>query len=477
MSTSIYSNPLVERYASERMAALFSPQTRYGTWRQLWIALAEAEKELGLPITKTQIDELKKYGDTINFSAARKIEKEVRHDVMAHVLAYGRQAKKAAGIIHLGATSCYVTDNADLIIFRDALRLVCDRLTDVLRSLTSFTMKERARPTLGFTHLQPAQITTVGKRAALWLQDFQLDFDNLQVMLSQLKFRGVKGTTGTQGSFLELFKGDHTMVKKLDTLVAKKCGFKESYAVCGQTYPRKVDADILHCLTGIALSVSKMTNDIRYLQSIGEIEEPFGRKQIGSSAMAYKRNPMRCERADSLARLILSLASSPQMTAATQFLERTLDDSANRRIVLPEAFLATDAILTIVNNVAAGLVVYPKVIEKRLGENLPFLATEAVIMLAVSKGRSRQVVHERIRIHSMETVKQIRNGGCNDLLDRLAGDTAVGLTKAEIMQELDPLRFAGRAPQQTEEYIKDVIRPLLRKYKRYFPVDKTTVKY
>jgi len=459
------------------MSQLFSPQTRYSTWRQLWIALAESEQELGLSITKAQISELKKYADTINFATARKIEKEVRHDVMAHVLAYGKQAKKAAGVIHLGATSCYVTDNADLIIYRDALRLISDRVTDVMRSLASFAMKERARPTLGFTHLQPAQVTTVGKRAALWLQDFQLDLDNLQCMLKQLKFRGVKGTTGTQGSFLELFHGSHSQVKKLDKLVAKKCGFTESYAVCGQTYPRKVDADILHCLVSIALSVSKMTNDIRYLQSIGEIEEPFGKKQIGSSAMAYKRNPMRCERADSLARLILSLATSPQMTAATQFLERTLDDSANRRIAIPEAFLAADAILTIVNSVAAGLVVYPKVIQKRLDDNLPLMATEAVIMLAVSRGGNRQDIHERIRTHSMEAVKQIRNGGKNDLLDRMAEDAAIGLTKAEIMNELDPLRFAGRAPQQTEEYIKEEVRPLLRKYRRYFPVDKATVKY
>ena len=477
MSTSEYSNPLPSRYASARMTALFSSRTRCLAWRKLWIALAEAQRELGLPVSAAQIKELKKYADSIDFDQVESIEKEVRHDVMAHVLAYGRKATRAAGIIHLGATSCFVTDNADLMIYRDALRLVSDRVVDVMRSLARFAYARRALPTLGFTHLQPAQITTVGKRASLWLQDFQLDYENIQFMLSQLKFRGVKGTTGTQASFLELFKGDHAKVKKLDVLVAKKCGFSQRYPVCGQTYPRKVDADILHCLVGVALSVSKMTNDIRYLQSIGEIEEPFGNKQIGSSAMAYKRNPMRCERADSLARLILSLATSPQMTAAAQFLERTLDDSANRRISIPESFLAADAILTLVNNVASGLVVYPKVIRKRLDENLPFLATEAVIMLAVSRGRSRQDVHERIRTHAMETVKNIRAGRPNDLLERMAADPAIGLSRDDIMSELDPLRFAGRAPQQTEEYIDEIIRPLLKKYRRFFPADSATVRY
>jgi len=472
-----YQNPLVGRYASDNMSELFSENHRIRTWRRMWIALAEAEKELGLKISNKQINELKKFADKLNIPAAKKIERQVRHDVMAHVLAYGKQAKSAAQIIHLGATSCFVTDNADLIIYRDALRLISDRLVDVIRSLSKFASRERKRPAQGFTHLQPAQLTTVGKRASLWLHDFQLDFEQLSFLLSKLKFRSIKGATGSQASFLELFKGNHKKVKSLEKKIAAKFKFPDFYPVCGQTYPRKVDADILACLAGIALSVSKMTNDIRYLQSIRELEEPFGKKQIGSSAMAYKRNPMRCERADSLARLILSFASSPQITAATQFLERTLDDSANRRISMPEAFLAADAILLIMENVASGLVVYPKIIARRVQETLPFIATEAILMLAVKKGKSRQEVHERIRTHAMAATMKIRNGEKNNLVELMAADPEIGLAKQEIIKELDPKRCVGRAPEQTEEYINNYIKPILKTYKRYFTADKSVVKY
>lgn len=472
-----YQNPLAERYSSEKMTEIFSPQIRYKTWRQLWIALAEAERELGIKISKKQIDELKKYVDDIDFNEVSKIEREVRHDVMAHVLAYGKKAKAAAPIIHLGATSCFVTDNADIIIYRDALRLISDRLIDLIKTLSKFVKKEAGRPALGYTHLQPAQLTTVGKRAALWLQDFQLDFEHLTFVLNHLKFRSIKGATGSQASFLELFNGDAKKVKKLEKMLTKKFGFKSFYPVGGQTYPRKIDAEILAALTGIAVSVSKMTNDIRYLQSVREIEEPFAKKQIGSSAMAYKRNPMRCERADSLARLVISLATSPQMTAATQFLERTLDDSANRRIAIPEAFLATDAILLITENIAGGLTVYPEIIKKRVEENLPFIATEPILMLAVAKGKSRQEVHERIRVHSMTATQKIRKGLENNLVELMANDPQIGLSLDEIKNELDPKRCVGRAPEQTKEYLKNEIAPLLRRYRRFFTTKKETVKY
>jgi len=466
-----YENPLADRYASGRMASLFSARTRIRTWRELWIALAEAERSLGLPISARQIADLRAHADTINFDVARSIEREVRHDVMAHVLAFGRQAPSAAGIIHLGATSCYVTDNADLLIYRDALRLVNDRVADVIRSLAAFARRERTRPTLGYTHLQPAQLTTVGKRASLWLQDFHQDADQIAFTLSSLRFLGVKGATGTQASFLDLFKGNARKVTELDRLITRRFGFTASYAVCGQTYPRKVDAAILSCLTGVALSVSKMTNDIRYLQSVGELEEPFGRKQIGSSAMAYKRNPMRSERADSLARLVISLATSPQMTAATQFLERTLDDSANRRIALPEAFLAAEAALIIVRDIASGLVVYPAMITRRIVQALPFLATETIMMMAVEAGRNRQKVHERIRVHAMAATQAVRSGGTNDLIERLATDPAIGLDLRLLRQAMRPERFIGRAPAQVTEYLAREIGPFLRRYRRYFPAD------
>ena len=477
MSKDYYSNPLVGRYAGEQMSKLFSMQKRLETWRALWIALADEERKLGLPITKKQVEELEKYATDINFDVAEKYEREVRHDVMAHVKAYGDQAKSAAGIIHLGATSCYVTDNADLIIYRDALKIISDHLVDVMKALAAFCDKYKKMPTLGFTHLQPAQLTTVGKRATLWLQDLQLDFENVQFAINKLRFRGIKGTTGTQASFMELFKGDQKKIKKLDQALAKRFGFSASYPVGGQTYPRKVDADVLHPLITLALSACKMTNDIRYLQSINEIEEPFGKKQIGSSAMAYKRNPMRCERTASLSRLILSLATSPQLIASTQFLERTLDDSANRRISIPEAFLAADAVLAILKNVCSGLVVYPKVIAKRVNDNLPFMATEAIIMEAVARGKSRQDVHEAIRVNSMETVKQVRSGGTNDLIKRLGNDPAIGISEKEIAAILDPARFVGRAPDQVSDYLKEEIRPLLRRYRRYFPAEEAQVKY
>lgn len=475
--THVYQNPLVERYASARMSALFSAETRYRTWRKLWIALAEAEHALGLPVTQKQIAALRRAADTLNLDEAERIEREVRHDVMAHVLAFGKQAPEAAGIIHLGATSCDITDNADLIIYRDALRMISDRLAELVRVLGRFAKRERGRPCLGYTHLQPAQLTTVGKRAALWLQDFLHDAYAVQDVLARLKFRGIRGATGTQASFLDLFHGDARKVAALERRVARAFGFTECYPVCGQTYPRKVDAEILNVLNGVALSVSKMTNDIRYLQSVGELEEPFGAKQIGSSAMAYKRNPMRSERADSLARLVISLTSSPQITAATQFLERTLDDSANKRIVLPEAFLATDAIIALAIAVTSGLVVYPAVIARRVREALPFMATEAVLMAAVAAGRSRQAVHERIRAHAMAATAAVRAGGANDLIERLSQDEEIGLSRAEITRLMDPRRFVGRAPQQVDEFLAEHVRPFLRRYRPFFPADQSAVKY
>ena len=466
-----YENPLADRYASPRMATLFSAHTRISTWRRLWVALAEAERSLGLPISLRQVNDLRAHIDDINFDAARAIEREVRHDVMAHIRAYGLQAPSAAGIIHLGATSCYVTDNADLLVYRDALRLVGDRVVDVIRALAAFARREHARPALGYTHLQPAQLTTVGKRACLWLQDFHRDAEAIAFMLGRIRFLGVKGATGTQASFLDLFKGDVRKVRKLDELVTRHFGFDHAFTVCGQTYPRRLDAEIMAALSGVALSVSKMTNDIRFLQSTGEMEEPFGAKQVGSSAMAYKRNPMRSERADSLARFVLSLSSSPQITAATQFLERTLDDSANRRLVMPEAFLATDAILILARDIAAGLVVYPAMIARRVEQALPFLVTETILMMAVEAGRSRQTVHERIRVHAMAATQKVREGGANDLLERIAGDSAIGLDLRKLRAAMKPARFVGCAPQQVDQYLATEVKPFLRRCRRYFPAD------
>jgi len=447
------------------MQEIFSPDMKFRTWRRLWIALAEAEKELGLNITDEQIEELKRYKDDINYDVAEEKEREVRHDVMAHVHAYGEQCPKARGIIHWGATSCYVGDNTDIIIMTEALKLVRKKLITVIRKLTDFAIKYKDMPTLGFTHFQPAQPVTVGKRACLWIQDLLIDLEDLQYIVSNMKLLGSKGTTGTQASFLELFDGDHEKVKKLDLLIAEKMGFTGVYPVSGQTYTRKLDSRVLNVLSGIAQSAYKFSNDIRLLQSLKEIEEPFEKKQIGSSAMAYKRNPMRCERISSLARYVIVNALNPAITASTQWFERTLDDSANKRISVPEAFLAVDSILNIYINVAEGLVVYPKVIEKHLMDELPFIATENILMEAVKRGGDRQELHERIRVHSMEAAKKVKvDGEKNDLIERIASDSAFGLNIEEIKSVLNPKNYIGRAPEQVKEFIEEYIKPVLQQY-------------
>lgn len=462
MQHDIYESPLNSRYASREMKKLFSPDTKFKTWRKLWIALAEAEKELGLDITDEQIDEMRKFQDDINYEVAEQREAEVRHDVMAHVYAYGQQCPKAKPIIHLGATSCYVGDNTDIIIMTEALKLIRKKLINVICLLADFAMKYKDLPTLGFTHFQPAQLTTVGKRACLWIQDLLMDLEDIEFQLSKTKLLGSKGTTGTQASFLELFDGDHEKVKKLDQLIAEKMGFEKVFPVSGQTYPRKLDSQILNILSGIAQSAYKFSNDIRLLQHLKEIEEPFEKKQIGSSAMAYKRNPMRSERISSLARYIIVTALNPAITASTQWFERTLDDSANKRISIPEAFLAVDAILNLYINIVDGLVVYPKVIEQHIENELPFMATENIMMSAVKKGGDRQELHERIRIHSMEASKQVKMyGKKNDLIERIASDDMFHLSKEELQQILNPANFIGRAPQQVEEFIADYIKPIL----------------
>ena len=456
-----YESPFNARYASSEMQELFSPDMKFKTWRRLWIALAEAERELGLNITEEQIEELKKFRDEINYEVAEKKEKEFRHDVMAHIHAYGELCPNARGIIHLGATSCYVGDNTDLIIMAEALKLVRKKLVSVVKKLADFAVKYKDMPTLGFTHFQPAQLVTVGKRACLWIQELLLDVEDLDHILSGMKLLGSKGTTGTQASFLSLFDGDHGKVKKLEKLVAEKMGFKEVFAVSGQTYTRKQDSRVLNVLSGIAQSAYKFSNDIRLLQSMKEVEEPFEEKQIGSSAMAYKRNPMRSERISSLARYVIIDALNPAITASTQWFERTLDDSANKRISIPEAFLAVDAILNIYMNVAGGLVVYPKVIEKHLLEELPFMATENIMMEAVKRGGDRQELHERIRIHSMEAGKQVKvEGKPNDLIERIAADKVFGLTLEEIKSVLEPRNYVGRSPEQVEDFIKTCVEPL-----------------
>ncbi len=462
----VYDNPLVERYASPEMAALFSPKKRIETWRLLWTVLAEAEMELGLPVSKAQVDDLRKNITNIDWKAAAKREQEVRHDVMAHVHAYGLAAKKAAPIIHLGATSCYVTDNGDLIIFREALRILEKKLAAVVFALADFAKKHRALPTLGFTHFQPAQPTTVGKRATLWAQDFLLDLDDLAARADGLRLRGAVGTTGTQASFLALFDGDHRKCDRLNTLLCKKLGFKEILPVSGQTYTRKLDSQILATLAGIGESASKFATDIRLLANRKEIEEPFGKKQIGSSAMAYKRNPMRSERICSLARFLLTLPLNSYVTQATQWLERTLDDSANRRLSLPQAFLAADAILELAHNVASGLVVYPKIIRRNLDAELPFMATEEILMAAVKAGGDRQILHERIREHSMAAAREVKERGLdNDLVERLRGDPAFSKVKDRLASLLDGKRFVGRAPEQVDAFIKNEIIPLKRRYR------------
>ncbi|TEB17115.1 Adenylosuccinate lyase [Pelotomaculum sp. FP] len=457
-----YESPFNARYASKEMQELFSGDMKYKTWRRLWIALAEAEMELGLGVTQEQIDELKKFKDTINYEVAEKKEKEVRHDVMAHVHAYGEQCPNAKGIIHLGATSCYVGDNTDIIVMTEALKLTKIKLAAVIKILSKFALKYKDLPTLGFTHYQPAQLVTVGKRACLWIQDLLIDLEDLEYVLSGMKLLGSKGTTGTQASFMALFDGDGEKVKKLEELIAKKVGFDNVYPVSGQTYTRKQDSRVLNVLSGIAQSAYKFSNDIRLLQGMKEIEEPFESKQIGSSAMAYKRNPMRSERISSLARYVIVDALNPAITASTQWFERTLDDSANRRISVPEAFLAVDAILNIYMNVADGLVVYPKVIEKHVMEELPFMATENILMEAVKRGGDRQELHERIRIHSMEAAKQVKLlGNANDLIDRIAGDTVFEMSFDEIMSVMEAKNYIGRAPQQVEEFVNEHVLPVL----------------
>jgi adenylosuccinate lyase len=445
------------------MAQLWSPQRRIATWRRMWVALAESEKELGLNISDKQISQLKANIDNIDFEAAANYERDLRHDVMAHVHAYGDVCPDARGIIHLGATSCYVTDNADLVLLREGLELVRNRLVQVIDALGKFAAEYRDLPCLGFTHLQPAQPTTVGKRATLWCYDLVLDLEELEHRISKLRFRGVKGTTGTQATFLSLFEGDHSKVEELDRLVTEKIGFEESYAVTGQTYTRKVDAQIIGVLSGISQSSHKAGSDLRILQGRKEIEEPFGDKQIGSSAMAYKRNPMKAERMCSLARFVTSLQSSADQTFATQWLERTLDDSAVRRLNIPQGFLATDAVLILYQNIAKGIVVYPKSVERHLNEELPFMATEEILMAGVQAGGDRQVLHERIRVHSLEAAKQVKeHGQANDLLERLKGDPS--FEGVDLSGALDGGRFVGRAPEQVDSFVANIVQPIRDRY-------------
>ena len=467
-TTDKYQSPLSERYASKEMQYIFSPDMKFRTWRKLWIALAETEKELGLSrngipvITDEQIEELKAHTDDINYEVAKEREKLVRHDVMSHVYAYGQQCPKAAGIIHLGATSCYVGDNTDIIVMTEALRLVKKKLVNVLKVLADFAEEYKALPTLAFTHFQPAQPTTVGKRACLWLQEFQLDLEELDFVLSNMKLLGSKGTTGTQASFLELFDGDQETIDKIDPMIAKKMGFAACFPVSGQTYSRKIDTRVLNVLAGIAASAHKMSNDIRLLQHLKEIEEPFEKKQIGSSAMAYKRNPMRSERIASLARFVMVDALNPAITSATQWFERTLDDSANKRLSIPEGFLAIDGILDLCLNVVDGLVVYPKVIEKRLMSELPFMATENIMMDAVKKGGNRQELHERIRELSMEAGNNVKvEGKENNLLELIAADSAFNLSIEELQKTMEPSKYVGRSKEQVEVFLSNHIRPIL----------------
>jgi len=463
MSTDRYQSPLSERYASREMQYIFSPDMKFRTWRKLWIALAETEKELGLSITDEQIEELKAHADDINYDVAKEREKIVRHDVMSHVYAYGVQCPKAKGIIHLGATSCYVGDNTDIIVMTEALKLVKKKLVNVIAKLAEFADKYKAMPMLAFTHFQPAQPSTVGKRATLWMQEFLLDLEDLDYVLSTMKLLGSKGTTGTQASFLELFDGDHETIDKIDPMIAQKMGFKDCYAVTGQTYSRKVDTRVLNVLAGIAASAHKFSNDIRLLQHLKEVEEPFEKTQIGSSAMAYKRNPMRSERIASLARFVMADALNPAITSATQWFERTLDDSANKRLSIPEGFLAVDGIMDLCLNVVDGLVVYPKVIEKRLMSELPFMATENIMMDAVKAGGDRQELHERIRTLSMEAGKNVKvEGKDNNLLELIAADPAFNLTLEELEKTMNPSKYVGRAPEQVDAFLEKVVNPLLK---------------
>ena len=462
-----YKSPLSERYASKEMQYIFSPDMKFRTWRKLWIALAQTEKELGLNITDEQIEELKAHADDINYEVAKEREKVVRHDVMAHVYAYGQQCPKAKGIIHLGATSCYVGDNTDMILMREALKLVKKKLVNVLAELADFADKYKDLPTLAFTHFQPAQPTTVGKRATLWMQEFLMDLEDLDYVLGSLKLLGSKGTTGTQASFQELFDGDQKKIEKIEPMIAEKMGFKECYPVSGQTYSRKVDTRVVNILAGIAASAHKFSNDIRLLQHLKEVEEPFEKSQIGSSAMAYKRNPMRSERIASLSRYVMVDALNPAITSATQWFERTLDDSANKRLSVPEGFLAVDGILDLCLNVVDGLVVYPKVIEKHLMAELPFMATENIMMDAVKAGGDRQELHEKIRELSMEAGKNVKvNGKENNLLELIAAEPAFNLTLEDLKKTMEPSRYTGRAKEQVDAFLDHVIRPVLERIKR-----------
>ena len=471
MSTDRYVSPLSERYASKEMQYIFSPDMKFRTWRRLWIALAETEKELGLNITQEQIDELKAHAEDINYDVAKERERQVRHDVMSHVYAYGVQCPKAKGIIHLGATSCYVGDNTDIIVMTEALKLVKKKLVNVIAELSAFADKYKDQPTLAFTHFQPAQPTTVGKRATLWTQEFLLDLEDLEYVLGTMKLLGSKGTTGTQASFLELFDGDQETIDKIDPMIAEKMGFKECYPVSGQTYSRKVDTRVANILAGIAASAHKMSNDIRLLQHLKEVEEPFEKSQIGSSAMAYKRNPMRSERIASLSRYVMVDALNPAITSATQWFERTLDDSANKRLSVPEGFLAIDGILDLCLNVVDGLVVYPKVIEKRLMSELPFMATENIMMDAVKAGGDRQELHERIRELSMEAGKTVKvEGKDNNLLELIAADPAFNLSLEDLQRSMDPKKYIGRAKEQPERFVNTVVQPILDSHKELLGV-------
>lgn len=471
MSTDRYVSPLSERYASKEMQYIFSPDMKFRTWRKLWIALAETEKELGLNITDEQIEELKAHAEDINYDVAKERERLVRHDVMSHVYAYGVQCPKAKGIIHLGATSCYVGDNTDIIVMTEALKLVKKKLVNVLAELVKFADEYKNQPTLAFTHFQPAQPTTVGKRATLWMQEFCLDLEDLDYVLGSMKLLGSKGTTGTQASFLELFDGDQETIDKIDPMIAKKMGFKECYPVSGQTYSRKVDTRVINVLAGIAASAHKFSNDIRLLQHLKEVEEPFEKTQIGSSAMAYKRNPMRSERIASLSRYVMVDALNPAITSATQWFERTLDDSANKRLSVPEGFLAIDGILDLCLNVVDGLVVYPKVIEKHMMAELPFMATENIMMDAVKAGGDRQELHERIRVLSMEAGKHVKEEGKeNNLLELIAADPAFNMTLEELQKSMEPSRYVGRAPRQVDNFLKNVVNPILEENKELLGV-------
>jgi adenylosuccinate lyase len=466
-----YENPLGARYASREMLHNFSPESKFRTWRRLWVALAEAEQELGLPITTEQIEALRTYQDEINFEVAEARERQVRHDVMAHIYAYGEQCPSARAIIHLGATSAYVTDNTDLIQIRHGLHLLGAKLRQLIADLAEFAARHKDLVTLGYTHFQPAQLTTVGKRACLWLQDLVMDYQALEYCSTALRFRGVKGTTGTQASFLELFEGDHARVKQLDALITARMGFREAFPVTGQTYPRKQDSQVMHVLSEIAASAHKFSSDLRLLQSVGEIEEPFETDQVGSSAMAYKRNPMRSERMAGLGRYVITMALNAPLTEATQWFERTLDDSSNRRLLIPEAFLATDAVLRLYLNVVRGLVVNPAVIARRVAQELPFMATEALLMAGVKAGGDRQLLHERVRLHSLAATQAVKEGRPNDLMARVATDPAFTAVHHEIPTLLTPMRFVGRAPQQVDDYLATTISPLLQQRQQDEPVD------